>query len=166
MNPPDIDAVLVDHDPQVRHALRSALLRGWRAIGAQARVRAFASASAALDNLRKEHADVVLADYRLSGVDGVELLRQARQLLPSSSRILLSDAADFTFLLRAVNPDAVARVLLKPWIDEELLGAVRQGLELGRLRGEHAAMAEQVRQQRGAAALPAPDLQPSVGAPP
>ena len=166
MNPPDIDAVLVAHDPRVCHALRSSLLRGWRACGAQARVRVFPSAAAALDSLREESADVVMADYRLPGADGVELLRQVHQLLPCSGRILLSGPADFTFLLKAVNPDAVARVLLKPWIDEELLGAVRQGLELGRLRGEHAALAEQVRRQRGGVAPPAAELLSRAGGQP
>jgi FixJ family two-component response regulator len=72
---------------------------------------------------------VILSDYALGDVDGVELLRTASQLSPDTSRILFSGHIDIDLLRRAVNAGEVYRFLTKPWSDDELLHAVRQGIE-------------------------------------
>ena len=154
MNPLDIDVVLVEDDARALNAMRSVLQRGWRARGAVARVRIFRTSAAALDSLDGEGADLVLADYRLAGLDGIEVLRRAHTLRACSGCILLSASADYSFLLRAVNPAVAGRVMLKPWLDEELLGASRQAVELGRLMRDNAALAEQARAHRNANAVP------------
>ena len=149
MTPSEVTVVHIDDEPGILAALRRALLRVWPASGGTLKLRSFTSAAAALGTLLTEPVDVVICDYRMPEMDGVELLRRVRELQPHTGRILLSGTTDLSFLLHAVNQAAVARVLRKPWVDEELLEAVRHCVALRRLQLENAELADQVRVQRG-----------------
>lgn len=149
MTPSEVTIVHIDDEPSILSALRRALLRVWPASGGTLKLRSFTSAAAALGTLLTEPVDVVVCDYRMPEMDGVELLRRVRELQPHTGRILLSGSTDLSFLLNAVNHAAVARVLRKPWVDEELLEAVRHCVALRRLQIENAELADQVRVQRG-----------------
>ena len=145
----DISVVHIDDEPGILSALRRALRRVWPAQDGPLELRSFTSAAAALGTLLTEPVDVVICDYRMPEMDGVELLRRVRELQPHTGRILLSGNTDLSFLLNAVNHAAVARVLRKPWVDEELLEAVRHCVTLRRLQLENAELADQLRVQRG-----------------
>lgn len=149
MTPSEISIVHIDDEPSILSALRRALLRVWPASGGALKLRSFTSAAAALGTLLTEPVDVVICDYRMPEMNGVELLRRVRELQPHTGRILLSGSTDLSFLLHAVNQAAVARVLCKPWADEELLETVRHCVALRRLQIENAELADQVRVQRG-----------------
>ncbi len=149
MTPCEVNVVHIDDEPSVLSALRRALVRVWPDPAGILKLRSFTSAAAALGTLLTEPVDVVICDYRMPEMDGVELLRRVRDLQPHTGRILLSGSTDFSFLLNAVNQAAVARVLRKPWVDAELLDAVRHCLALRRLQLENAELADQVRVQRG-----------------
>jgi CheY-like chemotaxis protein len=62
-------------------------------------------------------------------MDGVELLRRARDLSPDTSRILFSGHVDIELIRSAVNAGEVYRFIAKPWSDDELLMTVRHGVE-------------------------------------
>ncbi|MDO9092024.1 MAG: response regulator [Rubrivivax sp.] len=149
MTPSEISIVHIDDESSILSALRRALVRVWPAASGNLKLRSFTSAAAALGTLLTEPVDAVICDYRMPEMDGVELLRRVRELQPHTGRILLSGATDLSFLLHAVNQAAVARVLRKPWVDEELLEAVRNCVALRRLQLENADLADQVRVQRG-----------------
>lgn len=149
MTPTEVTVVHIDDEPAILAALRRALLRVWPASGGPLKLRSFTLAAAALGTLLTEPVDVVICDYRMPEMDGVELLRRVRELQPHTGRILLSGSTDLSFLLNAVNHAAVARVLRKPWVDEELREAVRHCIALRRLQLENAELADQVRVQRG-----------------
>lgn len=149
MTPSDITVVHVDDEPRVLSALTRTLARVSKAQDVRIQVRSFSSTSAALGMLLTDPVDVVIADYRMPDMDGVELLRRVGELQPYTGRILLSGVTEYSFLLLAVNQAAVTRVLLKPWVDEELFDAVRQSVAVRRLLLENAELADQVRVQRG-----------------
>lgn len=142
-----IRILLVDDEPNVLSALQRALRSRWT-LGTLT-VEPHTSPLAALDALLERPADVVVSDYRMPELDGVELLRRVRELQPYTGRVLLSGSTDFSYLLSAVNLAGVTRVLIKPWIDEELVDALRHAVELRRLQMENAELADQVRVQRG-----------------
>lgn len=106
-----------------------------------------ACASDALRLLRDGDTAVILSDYDLGGVDGVELLREARNLAPDTSRILFSGHIDIELLRRAVNGGEVYRFVTKPWNDDELLHAVRQGVERWQLLKRNRALNQQSEDQ-------------------
>jgi len=69
--------------------------------------------------------DLILADFRLGGMDGLALVRQARSLNPHLRAILISGLGDVGNRVRA---DERITVLQKPLRAEELLHHVRQAL--------------------------------------
>lgn len=105
------------------------------------------NAAEALAVLRSTEIAVVLSDYDLGGVGGVELLREARTIAPDASRILFSGHIDFDLLRRAVNGGEVYRFVTKPWNDDELVQAVRHGVERWQLLRRNRALAEQAEEQ-------------------
>ena len=72
---------------------------------------------------------MLLADYRMPGMDGIEFLEQAMDLFPRARRVLLTAYADTDAAISAINVVDVDHYLLKPWEPpEEKLYPVIDGL--------------------------------------
>jgi response regulator RpfG family c-di-GMP phosphodiesterase len=65
---------------------------------------------------------VIVSDMRMPGMDGVALLRQARERHPDTTRVMLTGNADQATAMEAVNQGAIFRFLTKP-CDSEMLAA-------------------------------------------
>jgi thioredoxin reductase (NADPH) len=65
--------------------------------------------------LRDDPVALLLADQRMPGMTGVELLQQSRELYPDAKRALLTAYADTEAAIRAINDAGVEHYLLKPW---------------------------------------------------
>jgi signal transduction histidine kinase len=87
------------------------------------------SGQAALALLAREPVEVILADQRMPGMTGVELLAQARALYPEVVRLILTAYTDFGAMLEAINKGQVYRYIIKPCKSEDLLITIRQALE-------------------------------------
>ncbi len=81
--------------------------------------------------------DVVVADQRMPGTTGVELLREIRSRYPRCVRIVLSGYTDVQTILDAVNEGAIYKFLTKPWDDAVLREVVREAVEGVELRLEN-----------------------------
>lgn len=101
----------------------------------------------ALEVLAAGNIAVVLSDQHMPGMEGVELLRRARDLAPDTSRILFSGHIDIDLLRAAVNGGEVYRFVTKPWNDDEVLAAVRQGVERWHLLRQNRDLREQTERQ-------------------
>ena len=101
----------------------------------------------ALEVLAAGNIAVVLSDQHMPGMVGVELLRRARELSPDTSRILFSGHIDIDLLRGAVNGGEVYRFVTKPWNDDEVLAAVRQGVERWQLLHQNRGLREQTERQ-------------------
>src|ERR1700753_4188148 len=78
------------------------------------------SGSSALEALKelKLRGDVVallLADYRMPQMNGIEFLEQAMDLFPTARRVLLTAYADTSAAIDAINVVDLDHYLLKPW---------------------------------------------------
>src|SRR5690349_23200843 len=121
----------VDDDPSVSRAVARDLRRqygeGFRIVRAE-------SGQQALEALREiklrgEQVAVLLADYRMPGMSGIEFLEQAMDLFPLARRILLTAYADTDAAIQAINVVDLDHYLLKPWDPpEEKLYPVVDGL--------------------------------------
>ena len=89
---------------------------------------AFASPVAALARARVAAFDVILSDYRMPGMDGVEFLRRARELQPDAARLILSGHADRDAIERAFDEVRIYRFIAKPWNDAVLVSAIAEAL--------------------------------------
>src|SRR3954465_6074380 len=88
--------------------------------------------------LRGEPTAAILADYRMPGMNGVEFLEQAMDIVPRARRALLTAYADTDAAIRAINVVDVDHYLLKPWEppEEKLYPVVDAMLETWRALGD------------------------------
>ncbi len=107
----------VDDDPGVSRAVARDLRRRY---GSDYRIVRAESAEQALDALREMRlrGDVVallLADYRMPQMNGIEFLEEAMDLHPQARRVLLTAYADTNAAIEAINVVDLDYYLLKPW---------------------------------------------------
>ncbi len=119
---------IVDDEPMVTTALRAFL-----ELETRYRVVAFASPRVALEALAREPAQVVIADFMMPEMDGIEFLRRVRDRCPFTTRILLTGYADKANAIRAINEVGLYYFLEKPWNNDQLRLIVRNGVERSEL---------------------------------
>ncbi len=107
----------VDDDPEVSRAVARDLRRQY---GEQHRIVRAESGEAALDALRQmklrgDLVAVILADYRMPQLNGIEFLEQAMDIYPGARRALLTAYADTGAAIDAINVIDLDYYLLKPW---------------------------------------------------
>src|SRR4029079_8848662 len=85
---------------------------------------------AALAQLRAHDVALVLADQRMPGRTGVELLTEARALRPESLRMILTGYTDMETLVRGVNEGEIYRYVTKPWDSAELRAILQQAIAI------------------------------------
>ncbi|MFF7376529.1 FAD-dependent oxidoreductase [Streptomyces massasporeus] len=107
----------VDDDPGVSRAVARDLRRRY---GASYRIVRAESGASALDALRElklrgDLVAVILADYRMPQMNGIEFLEQALDVYPGARRVLLTAYADTNAAIDAINVVDLDHYLLKPW---------------------------------------------------
>ncbi|MGW0150316.1 FAD-dependent oxidoreductase [Streptomyces sp. NPDC003333] len=107
----------VDDDPGVSRAVARDLRRRY---GASHRIVRAESGESALEALRElklrgDLVAVILADYRMPQMNGIEFLEQALDVYPGARRVLLTAYADTSAAIDAINVVDLDHYLLKPW---------------------------------------------------
>ena len=143
--------LLVDDEPNILSALRRSL----SAIPVADRDNesiVFESFSNPLDALRRaevEEFDLVISDYRMPELTGVEFLYRLIGRQPDISRMILSAYADRDALIMAINEVQVAHFVNKPWNDQELRHMVVTALRKRRRLLEDKQLAARLRRDAG-----------------
>ena len=107
----------VDDDPGVSRAVVRDLRKRY---GEKYRIIRAESGDQALETLREmklrgDAVAVIVADYRMPGLSGIEFLEQAMDLYPVARRVLLTAYADTDAAIDAINVVDLDHYLLKPW---------------------------------------------------
>ncbi|MBQ1027716.1 FAD-dependent oxidoreductase [Micromonospora sp. C95] len=107
----------VDDDPAVSRAVARDIRRRY---GDRYRVVRATSGPEALEALREvklrgEQVALLLADYRMPEMTGIEFLEAAMDLFPAARRVLLTAYADTGAAIDAINLVDLDHYLLKPW---------------------------------------------------
>lgn len=105
----------------------------------------FTEPERALEEIHKQKFSVIMADQRMPKLSGLELLAQAREIQPFTARILITGVLQLNTVIDAINKGEVFRFVVKPWLREELLATVKNGLHRYELmcRNEHLRQATQ-----------------------
>jgi len=115
--------LLVDDEVNVLRALQRAFRQeNYEIVSA-------ANGEEALELIRTQPFHLVISDYMMPGMNGGELLKQAKTLRPDMQRIMLTGHADVNAVVAAVKGGAVYKFILKPWNDEDLRVTVALALE-------------------------------------
>ncbi len=95
-----------------------------------------ATPQAGLDQLRQHSFDLLLLDYKLPGMNGLEVLERAVSLDPDLVTIMFTGHGTFESAVQAVKKGAF-NYISKPFTSAQLLAEVEKGLEhRRRLRGD------------------------------
>ncbi len=88
------------------------------------------SGSEGLNVLEKNpHIQLIISDYRMPGVNGVDFLRKVYERWPDTVRIVLSGYADTAAVVSAINEGRIYKFIPKPWNDDELKGTISNAIE-------------------------------------
>jgi two-component system NtrC family sensor kinase len=88
------------------------------------------SAEAAMAHMRREEVGVIIADQRMPGTSGVELLERVRIEYPDTVRLLITAYSDVQAAVAAINRGRVRRYLRKPWEPDELRAELGDALDV------------------------------------
>jgi CheY-like chemotaxis protein len=113
--------LLVDDEPDIVEMvsdLLQATLGGIRCLVA-------ASGAEALEALAREPVDLILCDFRMPKMDGVELLTQAYRLVPHVPRILMTAYPELDVPVAAINEAHIGAVLTKPLDPDQVVASVK-----------------------------------------
>lgn len=104
------------------------------------------SARTALDCF-KRHSDIalVVADQRMPGMSGADLLAEIRTLYPDTVRLMLTAYSDPADIMAAINKGEIYHYLTKPWQEDLLLDILNKAAEKYRLTQENRSLLEQLR---------------------
>src|SRR6478609_6999823 len=123
----------VDDDPGVSRAVARDLRRRY---GESHRIVRAESGEQAMQTLKEmklrgDSVAVLLADYRMPGMSGLQFLEQAMDIYPGARRVLLTAYADTDAAIEAINVVDLDYYLLKPWDppEEKLYPVVDAQLE-------------------------------------
>lgn len=111
-----IKVLIVDDEPKLREGLRTFI--DWEACGYEV-VDTAANGNEALDKYERYRPDLVVADIRMPGMDGLQLIEKLRMQDPLLHILILSGYADFSYAKKAMTQRADG-YLLKPVDEDEL----------------------------------------------
>jgi len=94
-------------------------------------VRTFRSGAALLGSHARYEADCLVVDYKMAGIDGIELVHKLRDLGVNTPVVLITGYPDGNILAKA-GLAGVRDVLLKPHLEDSLVATVRNALNPSR----------------------------------
>ena len=126
MTAPDRTPVLliVDDEEMVLTSLRAFLT-----LETEYELLTFSSTAQAIEAARERSIDLVVSDYLMPGMTGIDFLLEIKKLHPYATRILLTGYADKENAIKAINEVGLYQYVEKPWDNSELKLIIQNGLE-------------------------------------
>ena len=157
--------LVVDDEPRVLDALEAVLAADFRVLRAE-------GGEQALRLLPGADVAVIVTDYRMPHMTGVELLRRSQDVAPDAVRIVLTAYTDVDSLMDAINTGRIYHFVPKPWDPNELLIIVRRAAERytlardnARLRDELELSVNALRREAAESRVPSLAFEGLIGAP-
>lgn len=107
-------------------------------------VESFTEPLKALDRAKEKQFDIVITDYQMPLMDGIQFLKAMLLIQPDCARIVLSGESGTNELIRMINEAHVYRFIPKPWHSYFLKGSVAQAIDCNAALIEHKQLAELV----------------------
>ncbi|ERP93144.1 C4-dicarboxylate ABC transporter [Marinobacter sp. ES-1] len=131
--------IFVDDDPDIRPVMEQTLTLE------DIPVACFADGASALKLVQPEFEGIVLCDYNMPGMDGMQLLHEVRKIDEDIPVILLTGQGDISTAVSAMQQGAYD-FIEKPFDHDELIELLRHALEKRHLALENRRLKAQLRQ--------------------
>lgn len=120
--------LLVDDEEMVITSIRAFL-----SLETEYEILAHTTPEDALQRLEEGPVDVIVTDYLMPRVNGLQLLAEAKKRQPEAARVLLTGHADKQSAIEAINAVGLYQYLEKPWDNAQLLLVINGAIERTRL---------------------------------
>jgi CheY-like chemotaxis protein len=118
--------LIVDDEREVLNALRRTLLYAKQF---KSEITGVENGEKALAELKERQFDLILADYRMPGMTGTELLNIVRDKYPHTIRIIVTGYSDIEIIKEAINKAEIHYYIEKPWDNENVRSIVDEALK-------------------------------------
>ena len=118
---PQIDVMVVDDNPWIRELLLQSL-------SPVVKVRAFGNPLEALQQAQTQAPDLVICDYRMPELNGIDLLTKLSGCLPSATVVMMASRSDISGPLSGSGP-LVEEFIEKPFFVDEATARIKRVLE-------------------------------------
>jgi two-component system probable response regulator PhcQ len=88
-----------------------------------------ASGQEGLDVLEKQQVSMVISEYEIPLMNGLEFLEKVRIIYPNILTVMVTDRADIDLAIKAINEAGVYKFLLKPWDNIDFKSTIKKTLE-------------------------------------
>ncbi len=88
----------------------------------------------ALEFLKLNPVDLIISDFIMPEINGIEFLGKAKKIQENATQILLTGYADKENAIRAINELGIYKYIEKPWSNEDLLHNIKNGIERTQLK--------------------------------
>ena len=116
--------VIVDDEDMVITSLRAFLT-----LETEYTIEGYTDPQQAVKYLETQPVDVVVSDYLMPKMNGIQLLGRAKELQPEAARVLLTGHADKQSAIQAINEVGLYQYLEKPWDNQQLLLVIQSAIE-------------------------------------
>jgi two-component system, probable response regulator PhcQ len=120
--------LLVDDEPNVLAALTRAIRT--HAAFCDVDIETFVDPYEALKRCSLAKFDVVVSDFRMPQLTGIEFLQALKEIAPDTVRIILSASTEFDTVRAAINEAAVFRFISKPWEIDDFFSQLGEAFAL------------------------------------
>ena len=134
----EASVIFVDDDPHIRKAIAQTLTLE------DVSVACFEDARSGLENITQDYEGVVLCDYNMPGMDGLEMLDRVRAMDETIPVIILTGQGDISTAVTAMQQGAYD-FIEKPFDHDELLELLRHALEKRHLALENRRLKAQLK---------------------
>ncbi|MGL1901085.1 MAG: ATP-binding protein [Fibrobacterales bacterium] len=102
------------------------------------------SAKEALELIKTETYPLIISDYKMPDINGVDFFQQSLNYSPTSIRVLVTAYSDIDTIVSAVNRGYIYQFISKPWNDQELGVVIENGLNKYYLEQENKELFNQI----------------------
>jgi serine phosphatase RsbU (regulator of sigma subunit) len=122
---------IIDDEEMVTNSIKSFLQ-----LETDYQVFTFQSPEIALVELQQIPPDLVISDFLMPEMNGIEFLCKLKELYPEIPSILLTAYADKENSIKAINDVGLFQFVEKPWDNDQLLLIIRNGLAATNLKSQ------------------------------
>lgn len=154
--------LIVDDEPDILESLSDLFGAGIPDLKVQTAL----SGAEGLKQLASGPVDLILSDYKMPGMNGLQFLEEARRVAPQVPRIMMTAFPDLEIAIRAINEARITTFFTKPLDPQKTIDGVKSALDARRSQAARDQAFSRVIDQlrRAKSASGAPPAAPKEGA--
>ena len=119
----NINILLIDDDQKIINSLKRILNKN------EYTIYATTEAEKALKIMSKYKIDIIICDYNMPYLTGIEVLKQSKKILPNAIRMLITGESDIDVTISAINDVGIFYYISKPWVNKDVIDAVERAIK-------------------------------------